>query len=169
MASLAGSWIAMGDPVGPTPARRELVWRFRELADRAGGHTVFYQVGPEHLGLYIDLGLVLSKLGEEAHVPLAEFTLEGRDRKGLRRTHTALGEREGCTVEIIPPSGVPPRPPQLAAVSTAWLAHHHGREKGFSLGGFDPAYLARLPVAIVRQRGLWLLFPAEPLAGRRPQ
>lgn len=159
MYGVAGrSWIAMGDPVGPTPARRELVWRFRELADRAGGHTVFYQVGPEHLGLYIDLGLVLSKLGEEAHVPLAEFTLEGRDRKSLRRTHTALGEREGCTVEIIPPSGVPSLLPDLAAVSTAWLAHHHGREKGFSLGGFDPAYLARLPVAIVRQRGRLVAF-----------
>ena len=33
------------------------------------------------LHLYLDLGLTLLKLGEEARVPLADFTLEGRNRK----------------------------------------------------------------------------------------
>jgi phosphatidylglycerol lysyltransferase len=39
---------------------------------------------------------------------------------------------------------------QLRAVSDAWLAHHAGDEKGFSLGFFDPAYVAEFPVAVAR-------------------
>src|SRR5262249_52242059 len=31
-----------------------------------------------------------------------------------------------------------------------WLAEKHTREKGFSLGFFEPAYLRRLPVAVAR-------------------
>ena len=49
-------------------AQEELVWRFRELSDRHAGWTVFYQVSAERLPLYIDLGLAVMKLGEEAHV-----------------------------------------------------------------------------------------------------
>ncbi len=65
------SWVAMGDPVGAPEDREELVWRFRDLADRAGAWSVFYQVSPEQLPVYVDAGLALSKIGEEARVPLA--------------------------------------------------------------------------------------------------
>ncbi len=80
------SWIAMGDPVGPDLRWADLIWKFRELSDRYGGRTVFYEVGHECLHLYLDLGLSLLKLGEEARVPLAAFSLEGGARKGLRYT-----------------------------------------------------------------------------------
>ena len=58
----------MGDPVGPPAEQRELAWAFRELADRHGGWTVFYEVSGDHLPLYIDLGLTLLKVGEEGVV-----------------------------------------------------------------------------------------------------
>ena len=79
------SWVAMGDPLGPPDDQRELAWRFREEADRHGAWTVFYEVGVEQLPLYLELGLTLLKLGEEALVPLDEFSLEGPARRGLRR------------------------------------------------------------------------------------
>ena len=88
------SWIAMGDPVGPDFRWPELIWKFRELSDRYGGRTVFYEVGPEHLHLYLDLGLSLLKLGEEARVPLTTFSLEGSARKGLRYTKRKLEKEE---------------------------------------------------------------------------
>ena len=47
------SWIAMGDPVGPPEEHEDLVWRFRELADRSGAWSVFYQVSPEQLPRFI--------------------------------------------------------------------------------------------------------------------
>ena len=146
------SWVALGDPLGPPADQVELAWRFRELADRHGGWTVFYEVGVECLPLYIDLGLTLLKIGEEARVPLAEFSLEGPNRRALRRTQRQM-ERDGVSFEVVPPEGAVPLLPRLRAISDAWLAAKHTREKGFSLGYFDEAYVARFPVAVARRDG----------------
>jgi len=142
------SWIAMGDPVGPDGRWPDLIWKFRELSDRYGGRTVFYEVGHERLHLYLDLGLSLLKLGEEARVPLAAFSLEGGARKGLRYTQRKL-EKEGCRFEVIPPESVPARLDELKAISDAWLRRRSTREKGFSLGFFQPDYIRRCPAALV--------------------
>ena len=45
------------------------------------------------LHLYVDLGLTLVKLGEEARVPLAGFTLDGGDRKWLRKMVRSVEEK----------------------------------------------------------------------------
>lgn len=142
------SWIALRDPVGPREEWLELVWRFREMADRYGGWPVFYQVGHESLPLYLDLGLALLKIGEEARVPLAEFSLEGGGRKGLRHTQTKM-EKAGYRFAILEPDRVAERLADLREISDAWLAQKHTREKGFSLGFFSPDYLTRGPAAVV--------------------
>jgi len=144
------SWVALGDPVAPAAEARELVWQFHELSDQHGGWTVFYQVRPENLPLYLDLGLSPLKLGEEARVSLREFTLEGGARKGLRQAHHRLA-REGCVLGILPPHAVSEVLSELRTISDAWLAEKRTREKGFSLGFFDPAYLRQFPIALVRR------------------
>jgi phosphatidylglycerol lysyltransferase len=146
------SWISMGDPVGPAEERQDLVWRFRELCDRHGGIPVFYEVGKENLYLYLDMGLTPLKIGEEACVPLSEFTLEGGQRKNLRYVHARIG-REGAAFSVVPATGVPPLLPQLRSISDAWLASKNTREKRFSLGHFDEAYLAEFPCALVKKGG----------------
>ena len=147
-----GSWVALGDPVGPAARAEELVWAFRELVDRGGGRCVFYQVSDRALPLYLDLGLALLKLGEEARVPLAEFRLEGSARADLRQAHRRA-ERDGASFEVVPPAAVPALLPRLGAISDAWLADKATAEKGFSLGAFDQRYLSEFPVAVVRAEG----------------
>ena len=142
------SWIAMGEPVGPELRWADLIWQFRELSDRYGGRTVFYEIGHENLHLYLDLGLSLLKLGEEARVPLADFSLEGGARKGLRYAKRKL-DKEGCRFEVMPAESVPAHLGELKHISDAWLAEKHTREKGFSLGFFEPDYIRRCPVAVV--------------------
>lgn len=142
------SWIALGDPIGEDAARRELVWRFHELADRHGGRTVFYAVSAQWLPLYVDLGLMLFKIGEEARVPLRDFSIEAPDCKWMRRV-LRLAEREALSFEIVEPERVPGLLPRLRRVSDAWLAEKATREKGFTLGRFDDSYLSSFPVAIV--------------------
>jgi phosphatidylglycerol lysyltransferase len=151
------SWIALGDPVGPPEVVRALAWRFRELSDRHGGWTVFYEVGAEQLPLYLDMGLDLRKLGEEARVPLPTFSLDGGARKSLRTIYRRA-QRDGLSVDVVMPPGVGALLPELQAISDAWLAHKHTREKGFSLGFFSPEYLARLPVAVARRDGAVIAF-----------
>jgi phosphatidylglycerol lysyltransferase len=144
------SWIAMGDPVGPEDEWKDLVWRYRELCDRQNGWPVFYEVCKENLYLYLDLGLAPLKIGEEARVPLQEFSLEGSPRKGLRYIHSRM-QREGAVFSMVPASGVPPLLPRLKSISDAWLADKHTREKRFSLGYFNEDYLALFPCALVRR------------------
>ncbi|HEX9163157.1 MAG TPA: bifunctional lysylphosphatidylglycerol flippase/synthetase MprF [Thermoanaerobaculia bacterium] len=148
------SWVAMGDPIGPESACRELAWRFLEEADRHDGWTVFYQVRQRNLALYVDLGLTLLKLGEEARVPLENFSMEGGDRKQLRKTGRKV-EAEGVRFRVVPPAQVEEHLPELRAVSDEWLTEKHTTEKRFSLGFFDDEYLKRLPMALAEDdRGL---------------
>ncbi|MFI5317379.1 MAG: bifunctional lysylphosphatidylglycerol flippase/synthetase MprF [Myxococcota bacterium] len=142
------SWVAMGDPVGSAEARRELAWRFRELADAEGDWAAFYEVSADDLPLYLDLGLSPRKIGEEARVPLAEFSLAGGGRKALRASHNRV-VREGGHFAILTPEQVPERLDELQAISDQWLATKNTREKRFSIGAFDRDYLRRLPIAVV--------------------
>ncbi|MEZ4455590.1 MAG: phosphatidylglycerol lysyltransferase domain-containing protein, partial [Gemmatimonadales bacterium] len=142
MYAVAGrSWIAMGDPVGPPAEQAELVWRFRELVDRHVGWPVFYEVSPQHLPLYLDLGLSLLKLGEDAKVPLADFSLEGPSRRGLRRNARQM-ERLGVVFELLPVGGFDTVMQELRAVSDAWLTTRATREKGFSSAASIPTISA---------------------------
>lgn len=151
------SWIAMGDPVGNPAAAPELMWRLRELADRAQGRVLFYQITPETLPVAIDMGLSLVKYGEEARIDLAAFTLEGAAAKGLRYAERRA-EREGATFEIVERARVPVLVEELRAVSDEWLAGKKGPEKCFSVGRFETAYIARFDCAVVRAGGRIVAF-----------
>jgi phosphatidylglycerol lysyltransferase len=151
------SWVAMGDPVGPEPAATEVAWRLRELADHHGGWACFYQVAPAALPRYLDMGLSLFRLGEEAIVPLERFALDGSERRKLRQAYRR-GEREGLAFDVVPGCGVEPLLAELRPVSEAWLAGKNVREKGFSLGAFEPRYLAEGPLALVRRDGRLVAF-----------
>jgi phosphatidylglycerol lysyltransferase len=150
-AAVGRSWVAMGDPLGDPAEAGELIWDFRERSHRNEGRTVFYEVSKRYLHHYIDLGLTLLKLGEEARVPLAGFSLEGKANKWLRHVSRRL-EQEDCRFEIVPPEAVLPLLPELRGVSDHWLQHKRTREKGFSLGFFSEGYLCLLPLALVRRQ-----------------
>jgi len=151
------SWITMGDPVGPEEEWAELIWQFNELCDRYGGWTIFYEIGQKSIHSYIDLGLTLLKIGEEGRIPLQDFTLKGREKRGLRYDIGRL-EREGCIFEVVPAEGVSHLLPALRLISDAWLAEKKTREKGFSIGFFDIEYLKSGPMGIVRKEGEIIAF-----------
>ena len=146
------SWIALGDPVGPKARAEELVWRFRELSDHHGGRTVFYQASGDRLPLYVDLGLAALKIGEEARVPLQQFSLDGAARADLRQAHRRA-ERSGASFEIVPADRVAALMPQLARISDAWLTDKSTAEKKFSVGAFSEQYVSNFPIALVRSEG----------------
>jgi phosphatidylglycerol lysyltransferase len=158
-------WVALGDPVGPPGEREELAWRFREEADRHGAWRAFHLVGDGALGIYREMGLTEVTLGEEAVVAIDAFSLEDPARRRLRHAWSGLRSR-GVTAEVVAPEAVPALLPELKRVSDAWLARRSAREKGFSMGRFDPAYLANFPHAVVRVQGKVVAFatvwPAAP-------
>ncbi len=151
------TWVTMGPPVGREEDAPELIWQFREACDRHCGRPVFYGIPQSRLPLFWDTGLNLLKIGEEALVDLPSFHLNGAARQGLRYKKNNL-EKNGCTFEVIPPEGFPAIRDELKAISDAWLSLKNAREKRFSLGCFDDAYLANFHTAVVRQNGRILAF-----------
>ncbi len=146
------SWIALGPPVGKRAERLEMFWRFRELAYAHAARIAFYGIGPDDLPDVVELGLTIQKIGELAITPLETFSLEGKKRGNLRRAWRKAGE-DGATFEVLPPGGAWAVMDDLKRVSDAWLTTHAGGDKAFSLGGFDPRYVAEGPVAVVRAEG----------------
>lgn len=160
------SWIAIGSPVGRRDERDELFWRFRELADAHAARPGFYGLGPDDLPELVDLGFSIQKIGESAAVPLASFSMEGRRRGNLRRSWRKTGE-EGATFEMLAPGAACAAMDELKAISDQWLSHHSGDEKTFSLGHFDPAYVAEFPVALARVAGRIVAFATLWTTARR--
>jgi phosphatidylglycerol lysyltransferase len=82
-------------------------------------------------------------------IPLAQFSLDGGNRKALRRTRKDA-VKAGATFEMIPPEDTHIFLPVMKQVSDEWLATKRTKEKGFSLGRFSERYLESFPAALVR-------------------
>lgn len=157
------SWIALGDPVGPTEEARDLAWAFFDAAYRANARPVFYEVTSKYLPVFVEMGLSLHKLGEEAVIDLQEFSLSGKRYKSMRAAHNQA-HRSGLSFQMIPSERIDDVYDALAEISDAWLQAKGTREKRFSVGRFDRAYLDCCPVAVVRREGRIVAF-ANVLSG----
>ncbi|MGY3911172.1 bifunctional lysylphosphatidylglycerol flippase/synthetase MprF [Aeromonas piscicola] len=146
------SWIVMGDPVGQPEFIEELLWEFRELCDEHDANPVLYQVSTRYFPLYLELGLIPFKLGEEAIVDLPALDMASSRMRNLRQSHTK-GKREGLSFEVVEGARVALLLPRLEEVSDIWLQNKQGKEKGFSVGRFDRDYLMVNPVALVWHEG----------------
>jgi len=151
------SWIALGAPVGRRDERMELLWRFHELADAHAARPGLYGITPELLPDIVELGFAIQKTGESATVPLDQFSLQGRRREVLRRNWRKAGET-GASFEVLSHDQVLGEMEALKRVSDVWLSHHAGGDKAFSMGGFEPRYVAEFPCAVVRVNGAIVAF-----------
>jgi phosphatidylglycerol lysyltransferase len=149
--------VAYGDPIGEPAEFDELCWSFVDLARRDSSKAMFYEVSTQNLPLFVGLGFGLHKIGEEAVINLQEFNLSGSSFKSMRSAHNKR-EREGLSMSITQPPHSEALLQELAVVSTLWLGGKAGREKGFSVGRFDAAYLNHFPIALVRREGRILAF-----------
>src|SRR5919199_4412848 len=59
------SWIALGDPIGPSEEAPALIRRFCQASVEHGGRPVFYEVSDANLSVYEGLGLHPLKVAEE--------------------------------------------------------------------------------------------------------
>lgn len=142
------SWIVMGDPVGAEQSWGELLWTIRGLSHRRQGRLVLYEVSPAVLDLAIGMGLQIVKYGEEAIVDLADFELDTPQLRSIRRSERAAA-KAGARFRIVPAAAVPVIMDELEAVSDEWMQSKGQREKGFSLGCFNRAYLSNFDMAVV--------------------
>lgn len=139
--------IIMGDPIGNEAQFSALLNQFYAQATFIGRDIIFYQVRPNHLPLYHDFGNSFFKIGEEALINLAHFTISGKKQRAFRATINKM-EKEGYSFSIIHPPFDNHLFNELHQVSDAWLDGKH--EMSFSVGSFNKHYLEQAPVAIIK-------------------
>lgn len=144
------SWVCMGDPIGISKNIKEMIWDFHEMANLHQGWTVFYEVSEKYIPYYLDIGLTLIKIGEEARVQLSEFSLEGSAGKDFRYSVKRM-EKDGYHFEIMEPGEIPAHIEELKSISDAWLETKNTKEKSFSMGSFKTEYLANFPLAVIKK------------------
>jgi phosphatidylglycerol lysyltransferase len=138
--------VVLGDPIGKEEYIRDAIQEFIDYSNAQQLKPVFYQVTPKFMPAYQDSGYQLFKLGEEARVPLSEFSLAGK--KGAKlRTRKNKFERNGFEFKVVHPPYTDEFLGQIKMISDSWL---NGRkEKGFSVGFFCEQYVSRFPLALL--------------------
>ncbi len=151
------TWVAMGDPVGESSSVRNLTQKFEQLADRFGGHPLFYEVRPDQASMYHDLGFHLLKIGEEARVDLQKFTIEGKDKRSLRNGISRV-EKKGVEFKILSAQESQQYYTDFERISKSWLSNCGGKEKGFSVGYYNENYMSHFSNAVLFQNGVVVAF-----------
>ncbi|CAH1191123.1 bifunctional lysylphosphatidylglycerol flippase/synthetase MprF [Paenibacillus sp. JJ-223] len=139
--------IVLGDPIGSKKLVGAAIQEFQSFAQRFGLTVVFYQATPDYLPIYHENGYKFFKLGEEALVPLEPFSLSGKKNQNLR---TALNRsnRMNQRFEVLTPPYHPELLAELRDLSDEWLGNR--KEKAYSLGWFNEAYIQRSPLTLLR-------------------
>ncbi|MFC5406195.1 bifunctional lysylphosphatidylglycerol flippase/synthetase MprF [Cohnella soli] len=138
--------VVLGDPIGDTMLISDGIQECQRLADLYDLEVVFYQVSPANLPLYHENGYRFFKLGEEALVNLSTYTLTGKINTSLRNVNNRF-ERDGFRFEVLHSPHDQQFLERLRRISNEWLKGR--REKGFSLGSFEPSYLQEAPIAVL--------------------
>ncbi|WP_338450394.1 bifunctional lysylphosphatidylglycerol flippase/synthetase MprF [Niallia oryzisoli] len=139
--------VVLGDLTGEKSEFPHAIEEFLTISDLYGYTPIFYESSNDMLPILHENGFDFFKLGEEAFVDLENFSLSGKKMKVMRANKNKF-ERENFIFEIIKPPLGDDLLQKLKTVSNEWLAGR--REKGFSLGFFDEAYLNRSEIAILK-------------------
>jgi phosphatidylglycerol lysyltransferase len=140
--------LALADPVGPEDDLAPTVAAFKAHCARNDWRPAFYQVPPDHLGVYKAAGFVALCVGREGVVDLANFTLAGNANKDLRTAMNRLTKLGHCT-EVHPPPLGDNLLRELRTISDEWLTMMHGQELRFATGWFDDDYIRHSVVIAV--------------------
>lgn len=151
------SYVAMGDPVGPDKEAEDILWSFQEYCEEQNMWPIFYQVRSDYLDWYVDLGLALMKVGEEAKVYLPEFNPEDDNYSLLNETYHK-SRRRGYSFKIISEKDVGQYLNELRSISDQWIEAKDADEIGFSQGVFNREYLGNFSIALVIKDGKPIAF-----------
>ncbi len=142
--------VALADPICAPDIRQELIEQFVAFCLRQAWTPLFYGTGSEHRTLYEQAGLITFKVGEDARIPLADFSLAGGKFQNLR-TARNKAKKEGLTFRWYDAAaGVDHGlEAQLHLLSDAWLNSKSGGEMTFDLGSFSIADIRARGCAVV--------------------
>jgi phosphatidylglycerol lysyltransferase len=137
--------LTLGDPVGVEEEMEETIKGFIDFCEENDWGFGFHQALPDFLPIYSRLGLKKLKIGDDAIVDLTHFSLDGKEMKKMRHTLNKL-EDSGIHIAQYEPPVPDDVISQLREVSDEWLKIPGRRERGFTLGKFEPGYIRSTPI-----------------------
>lgn len=163
-----GFAIVLGDPVGPANEIAPLIYDFVAFCRDNDWRVCFYQALPDGAEFYDHAGLHKLKIGDDAIVDLARFTLEGSSTARQFRGKVKHLEKQGIRTRL----HEPPLPQQVLeearTVSDEWLEIPGHHEHGFSVGWFEDSYVRNTPLFVVEDAmGKMLAFANIIPSGRK--
>ncbi|MCU1482018.1 MAG: hypothetical protein JWQ19_2804 [Subtercola sp.] len=132
----SGSPGAGGEP-GGVDARASVIAQFAAFCTNHGWTPVFYAVSADLAPTFAGLHWSMMQIAEEARIPLATFSLEGKKMQDVRTAINKakkVGLRAEWTSYQRLPSAVVN---QVREISELWVADKNLPEMGFTLGGID--------------------------------
>ena len=152
---VCGVALAGGDPLGDPEAWPGALAEFRRLVENHGWTPAVMGCGELAATVYArEWGLTALELGDEAIVPVATFTLEGRAMRGIRQACTRVA-RAGYEVQVRRVEDVPADElAELRAAAEAWRGEPVERGYSMALSRLgDPADTGCV-VVTARQEGV---------------
>ena len=139
----AGAYVAIGSPAAVDGDDEAAISLFVERCDHWGVVPAIVDADEVAANAATGIGFQSLKIGEEAFIDLAGFSLAGKARANVRHSATRA-ERDGLTVIHYAASDrTQAIDDDLRAINDAWLATKHGPELGFTLGRLDLDVLDR--------------------------
>ncbi|MDZ7905543.1 MAG: DUF2156 domain-containing protein [Cypionkella sp.] len=129
--------------------RRSAVTLLEAAAQASGTWPALYKVGAGMAAAARAKGWRCARISREGVIDLREYDLAAPARAGLRRK-LRRAETAGVRVQLAQNSALPLA--EMAALCAEW-ARAHGGERGFSMGQFDPDYIAQQRIYVARIHG----------------
>ena len=143
-----GIALVLGDPIGPQEELAPLVHAFRAFCHKQDWQPAIYQASPQTLALLARDAIHAIKIGEEAIVDTATFTLRGKIGASVRHA-VARAKRGGISIRCWQGEAIPESVfAGMKRISAAWLhARHTRNQMGFSMGRFPTDWSSDLLTA----------------------
>jgi phosphatidylglycerol lysyltransferase len=142
---VAGIALALGDPIGPQDEHELVLRNFFAFCQQQDWRVVFYQASSQTLLLCQTCGLHSYKIGEEACIDVADFTLQGKRGAAVRHA-IARAQRAGVTVHCWHGQQIPEELfADMKRLSSVWMQERKIQvQLGFSMGRFPMDWSSEL-------------------------
>lgn len=140
--------VVLEEPVCEDKDKALVINEFESYCRKQSLKPIYYRVSENSLSVYREAGKKSIKIGQEAIVDAANFSLEGKDKKSLRNAINSL-EKKQFTIKAYMPPHTGTFVDELKKVSDEWLKVFDKKELVFSQGMFDAEALRMQPVIAV--------------------
>jgi phosphatidylglycerol lysyltransferase len=146
------SWIVLGDPVGRNFSRNELLWKFKEIADKAAVKPAFVAIDGKYAQIYDDVGLDIFDIGQEAKIELKKFNTYKENFKSFHDLEKKI-EKAGITYKSLSAGMFSRYKAEFAEINKQWVGHKHYFEMNFIPGKYDESYMQYIDFSVLEKDG----------------